>query len=79
MIIPSLISRDAEESDKELLTRAAMGVVLQREISLTRRVYTWLLGSDETSEGQIAHFNQYGLDLLSSTIIVSTSFARAYS
>ncbi|KAK1927398.1 Dopey, N-terminal-domain-containing protein [Papiliotrema laurentii] len=59
---------DAEEEDRRLLIRAAVGVVLQREISLSRRVYTWLLGSDESSDGQIAHFTLSGLELLSSTL-----------
>nr|XP_031863087.1 uncharacterized protein CI109_001565 [Kwoniella shandongensis]KAA5530159.1 hypothetical protein CI109_001565 [Kwoniella shandongensis] len=60
--------RDAEAKDKELLMRSACGVVLQRELSLSRRVYTWLLGSGETSEEQTAYFTQYGLDLLITTL-----------
>lgn len=39
-------------------------MVLQREVSLSRRVYTWLLGKEESPEKQISYFRTYGLDLL---------------
>ena len=38
--------------------KVAIGVVLQREVSLSRRVYTWLLGPEDTSEKQIAYLQQ---------------------
>jgi hypothetical protein len=44
--------------------RAACSVVLQREVSLSRRVYTWLLGKEESPEKQISYFRTYGLDQL---------------
>lgn len=51
--------------------KAASAVVLQRELSLTRRVYTWLLGSNEASDKQIQYFRANSLDLLSGTLGVS--------
>ena len=63
--------RNAEKEDRELFVRAAVSVILQRELSLTRRVYTWLLGSDETPEKQINYFRRNGLNLLSETLQVS--------
>ena len=60
--------REATEGDRKMLMRVATGVVLQREISLSRRVYTWLLGPDETSDKQVAYFQQNSLDLLVSAL-----------
>lgn len=51
--------------------RAVSAVVLQRELSLSRRVYTWLLGPDETSDKQMLYFQQYGLDLVTDSLQVS--------
>ncbi|WVQ94532.1 hypothetical protein IAU59_001611 [Kwoniella sp. CBS 9459] len=58
----------AEPKDRGIIVRAASGVVLQRELSLSRRVYTWLLGTAESSSEQIAYFKEYGLELLASTL-----------
>ncbi|ORY25817.1 Dopey, N-terminal-domain-containing protein [Naematelia encephala] len=55
------IMRGADEKDRDLLFRATTDVVLQRDLSLSRRVYTWLLGSDETSEQQIVYLQQNAL------------------
>lgn len=61
---------ESETQDKELLIRAACAVVLQREVSLSRRVYTWLLGKDESAEKQVAYFRTYGLELLAKVLKV---------
>lgn len=37
-------------------------------MSLNRRVYTWFLSGNDTSESQIAYFKTNGLDLLSGTL-----------
>ncbi|WWC87738.1 uncharacterized protein L201_002630 [Kwoniella dendrophila CBS 6074] len=60
--------KNADRKDQEILIRAASSVVLQRELSLSRRVYTWLLGVGETSTEQIAYFRQNGLDILAVTL-----------
>ncbi|GAA5913260.1 Dop1p [Sporobolomyces salmoneus] len=52
------------QEDKVLLVRAATGVVLRRDLSLSRRLYTWLLGSSESSEQQVNHLRTHGLELL---------------
>lgn len=44
--------------------RAVLGVVLRRDLSLSRRLYTWLLGSSDASSSQVEHLRAYGLSLL---------------
>ena len=58
-----------------MLTRVAIGVVLQREISLSRRVYTWLLGPDESTDKQLEYFRQNSLELLVTTLQVGSASA----
>lgn len=65
-----LENREAELSDKQLLTNSVSSVVLQKELSLSRRVYSWLLGTSEVPNDQIDYFKTYGLDLLSSTLLL---------
>ena len=62
--------RRANHDDRAILMRAATGVVLRRDLSLNRRLYTWLLGSDEKAENQIAYLKENALELLSSTLKV---------
>ncbi|BGP31712.1 hypothetical protein JCM10296v2_003486 [Rhodotorula toruloides] len=49
-------------ADQILLTRSVLSVVLRRDLSLSRRLYTWLLGSSDSSETQVAHLRQHALD-----------------
>lgn len=58
--------------DQILLMRAVTGVVLRRDLSLSRRLYTWLLGSSESSESQIEHLEENGLELLREALKVSS-------
>lgn len=51
--------------------RAVTGVVLRRDLSLSRRLYTWLLGSSDSPDSQMAHLREHGLDLLRSALKVS--------
>lgn len=62
--------RKAQAEDRAILMRAATGVVLRRDLSLNRRLYTWLLGTDERSESQIAFLREHALELLSGTLKV---------
>lgn len=48
--------------------RAVSAVVLHRDVSLSRRVYTWYLSADEAPEKQVAFFKEHGLDLLATTL-----------
>lgn len=59
-----LLGYSTRPEDKVLLMRAAIGVVLRRDLSLSRRLYTWLLGSSDSSEAQVQHLRDYGLELL---------------
>lgn len=66
--------RKAQREDRLILMRAASGVVLRRDSSLNRRLYTWLLGLEETSEAQIAYLKEFSLDLLVEQLKVRTYF-----
>jgi hypothetical protein len=65
-----LDSSSTRRADQILLMRAITGVVLRRDLSLSRRLYTWLLGASDDSETQIAHLREHGLDLLHSALKV---------
>ncbi|KAL7419677.1 hypothetical protein Q5752_005591 [Cryptotrichosporon argae] len=62
------IMSTASQADKEYLTRSASEVILHRDMSLSRRVYTWLLGKEETAAQQVAYLQTHGLDLLVGTL-----------
>lgn len=70
MRVDSAAMKRAQPEDAAILMKAAVGVVLRRDLSLNRRLYTWLLGPDEKSEVQSAYLRQYALQLLSSTLKV---------
>jgi len=70
MRVNSHAIRRAHNDDRSTLMRAATGVVLRRDLSLNRRLYTWLLGSNEKAENQIAYVKDNALELLSSTLKV---------
>ncbi|KAG8881950.1 hypothetical protein FRB98_004046 [Tulasnella sp. 332] len=59
----------AQPEDQELLMRAASGVVLRRDLSLNRRLYTWLLGPAEDSEAQVEYLKKHSLNLLQRTLL----------
>ena len=71
MRVDSIAIRKAQKDDRAILMRAATGVVLRRDLSLNRRLYTWLLGPDEKSDNQIAYLKENSLEFLSSTLKVS--------
>jgi hypothetical protein len=62
--------KNARPDDRVILMRAATSVVLRRDLSLNRRLYTWLLGPDEKSDHQVAYFREHALELLGSTLKV---------
>jgi hypothetical protein len=51
--------------------RAAAGVVLRRDLSLSRRLFAWLLGNSEKPAAQVSYLKEHSLDLLVSTLKVS--------
>lgn len=73
MRIDSAAMKRAKPEDTAILMKAAVGVVLRRDLSLNRRLYTWLLGPDEKSEVQSEYLRQHALQLLSSTLRVRVS------
>jgi hypothetical protein len=70
MRVNSFMMKRAQRVDRVILMRAATGVVLRRDLSLNRRLYTWLLGTDERSDTQIRYLHDNALELLSSTLKV---------
>lgn len=68
--IDSVAMKRAQPEDRSLLMRAASSVVLRRDLSLNRRLYAWLLGSDENSQRQIDYLKANSLELLTSTLRV---------
>ncbi|PHH53372.1 Protein dopey [Ceratocystis fimbriata CBS 114723] len=48
----SSILQSVKPGDLELLLRAAVGVVIRRDMSLNRRLWAWFLGPDPTSEAE---------------------------
>ncbi|KAF7726823.1 hypothetical protein EC973_008424 [Apophysomyces ossiformis] len=45
--------------DLVILLRAALAIVLRKDMSLNRRLYAWLLGTAASSQAQIAYFHKY--------------------
>ena len=70
MRVDSAAVKRAKPEDAAILMKAAIGVVLRRDLSLNRRLYTWLLGPDEKNEAQSVYLRQHALHLLSSTLKV---------
>lgn len=70
MRVDSAAIKRAQPEDSVFLMRAATGVVLRRDLSLNRRLYTWLLGPDEKSENQSIYLRQHALQLLNTTLKV---------
>ncbi|KAF8640453.1 hypothetical protein AX17_000117 [Amanita inopinata Kibby_2008] len=68
MPIDSTAVLKAHANDQAILMRAATGVVLRRDLSLNRRLYSWLLGPEEKSEHQVEYLNKNALKLLSTTL-----------
>ena len=77
--LDSLAVKDARPEDRTILMRAACSVVLRRDLALNRRLYTWLLGPEETSEHQSLYLRKNALDLLKSTLEVCSKFYVAHS
>lgn len=58
----SIFRRQVAHEDLQLLMSAAVGVVLKRDMSLNRRLWSWFLGSDSvgSSKTKLASPNQAG-------------------
>ncbi|KAI0783393.1 Dopey, N-terminal-domain-containing protein [Abortiporus biennis] len=66
--VDSVAVKNAQTDDRTILMRAATSVVLRRDLSLNRRIYTWLLGTDENSQHQMDYLKANALELLRSTL-----------
>ncbi|SRR6266404_9912695 len=65
----------ASNEDRTIIMRAATCVVMRRDLSLNRRLYTWLLGPDENAEQQITYLHAHSLGLLQTTLRVGVLVA----
>ncbi|KAJ1956676.1 hypothetical protein GGI12_005245, partial [Dipsacomyces acuminosporus] len=59
------------KEDLVLLMRHAAEVVLKKDMSLNRRLYTWLLGPSESEAEHVAYFNQYAQRYLTEALLGS--------
>lgn len=62
--------KDTRLEEQLILMRVMTGVVLRRDLSLSRRLYAWLLGQAEDSEAQVQYFKQHGLELLRRALVL---------
>lgn len=69
--VNSAAVQKAPQDDRSILMRAATSVVLRRDLALNRRLYTWLLGAEESSKQQMVYLKEHSLGLLTSTLKVS--------
>jgi Dopey, N-terminal len=70
MKIDSLAIKKAQPEDRAIIMKAAIGVVLRRDISLNRRLYSWLLGAEERHEDPLGYYKEHALVLLHTTLKV---------
>lgn len=54
-----LKSRMIPHEDLVILIKASLGIVLRKDMSLNRRLYAWLLGSEGNSQAQLTYFSTY--------------------
>jgi hypothetical protein len=73
MKVDSIVVTKAQQADRIILMRAAISVVLRRDLALNRRLYTWLLGPDEKSDAQVTYLRKNALALLCETLKVHHS------
>lgn len=59
---------DFSPQDRQMLVGSAVSVVLRKDLSLARRLYTWLLGDSDDSSAQRAYFVKHGLDLVAESL-----------
>ena len=78
--VDSVTVKRAQAEDRTILMRAATSVVLRRDLSLNRRLYSWLLGPAENSQQQVEYFKINALELLRVTLRVRrmTICSRCY-
>ncbi|ORX62705.1 hypothetical protein DM01DRAFT_1314259 [Hesseltinella vesiculosa] len=51
--------RTLAHDDLVTLTRSALSIVLRKDMSLNRRLYAWLLGTDTNAKAQLQYFHQF--------------------
>lgn len=71
--VNSAAVQKAPQDDRSILMQAATSVVLRRDLALNRRLYTWLLGPEETSHQQVAYLKANSLGLLTTTLKASAT------
>lgn len=55
-----LKSKMIPHDDLVILMRNALGIVLRKDMSLNRRLYAWLLGTEVSSQSQLNYFLTFG-------------------
>ncbi|KAI9032772.1 Dopey, N-terminal-domain-containing protein [Phycomyces nitens] len=54
-----LRNRMIPHDDLVLLIRSALAIVLRKDMSLNRRLYAWVLGTEQSSQSQLAYFYSF--------------------
>ncbi|KAG0174439.1 hypothetical protein DFQ29_007496 [Apophysomyces sp. BC1021] len=52
-------ARMIPHDDLVILIRATLAIVLRKDMSLNRRLYAWLLGTESSSQAQITYFHKF--------------------
>ncbi|GEM07562.1 cellular morphogenesis-related protein [Rhodotorula toruloides] len=71
--------KSLREADQILLTRSVLSVVLRRDLSLSRRLYAWLLGPSDSSDTQVAHLRLHALSYVKDALKEDMELAVAAS
>ncbi|AEO53997.1 hypothetical protein MYCTH_2296009 [Thermothelomyces thermophilus ATCC 42464] len=71
----NVLQRLAKRADLELLLRAATGVTVRRDMSLNRRLWSWLLGPEPPASAE----HDGGLDSPTSTASTAAAAAAAHT
>ncbi|ORZ17804.1 Dopey, N-terminal-domain-containing protein [Absidia repens] len=74
----SLQYRTLQHDDLVILARYALSIVLRKDMSLNRRLYAWLLGSDSTPHSQLKYFHHYA-EKATTQAIQNLLFKASYS
>ncbi|KAI8329724.1 Dopey, N-terminal-domain-containing protein [Chlamydoabsidia padenii] len=70
--------RTLRHDDLVILTRYALSIVLRKDMSLNRRLYAWLLGSDTTPQMQLKYFHHYA-EKATTQAIQNLLFSSSYT
>ncbi|KAJ2077125.1 hypothetical protein H4R24_005314 [Coemansia sp. RSA 988] len=69
--VPLASAAEVAATDRALLTRHAAAVAVRKDMSLNRRLYTWLVGAGETEAEQATHMAAHALSPLAAGLLAA--------